>query len=72
MTMTTQQQNQLEALVDNVGLFSVLDALSNICGLKAEHIQLNWQDAGLAKEWEHAESTLNKAASKILDLSLLA
>ena len=44
---------ELEKLVDKVGLQSVLMGLSEICGLKDEHIQADWQDYGLARRWAY-------------------
>lgn len=64
-------QEQLEALVDQFGLFAVLDNLSDVCGLKVEHVTSNWQDADLAKEWRAAETAIDAAASKVLDLNLV-
>jgi len=65
-------QDQLEALIDRFGLYAVLDSLSGVCGLKAEHIRANWQDNSLAENWETAEAAIDAAASKILDLRCLA
>jgi len=48
----------LEAQVDTCGLSSVLMALSEICGEKAEHIATNWQDAKTAKVWATAEGRI--------------
>lgn len=41
----------LERLIDIRGIESVLIAISEICDGKAEHIQVNWQDATLALRW---------------------
>jgi len=49
--LTPYELEQLESLIDSAGLNSVLMALSEICGAKAEHIATNWQDAHLAKRW---------------------
>ena len=68
--MTPKEQDALESLIDTCGLYSVLDGLSGLCGLKAEHLRLQWQDENTAQAWERAESALNKAASQILDLAL--
>jgi hypothetical protein len=43
----------LEALIDAAGIEAVIQGLSEICGLKAEHIASNWQDTILAKRWAH-------------------
>jgi hypothetical protein len=41
----------LEAMVDAAGIEAVVQGLSEICGLKADHIAHAWQDAALAKRW---------------------
>jgi hypothetical protein len=38
----------LEALIDSAGIEAVVQSLSEICGLKADHIAANWQDTALA------------------------
>ena len=38
--MTTENHQLLEAIIDKEGLYATLDALSGICGLKAEHIAM--------------------------------
>ena len=48
--------DDLEMLVDRCGLSSVLMALSEICGSKAEHIA--GQDASLAKDWATLEGRI--------------
>jgi len=45
----------LEALIDVAGIEAVLQGLSEICGLKAEHIAQAWQDTPLAKRWATLE-----------------
>lgn len=52
--LTAQEKDQVEALVDGCGLSSVLMALSEICGEKAEHVATNWQDAALTRDWATA------------------
>lgn len=51
---TKEEIAQLEALVDGASLQGVLMALSDICGEKAEHVRTNWQDRGLARQWDTA------------------
>jgi hypothetical protein len=43
---------QLEAMVDRAGLRNVLWALQSIAYAKAGHIQHNWHDCVLARQWE--------------------
>ncbi len=53
---------ELEALIDKHGLTHVLTALECICGEKAEHIRINWQDNKLAAKWSAAERRFGKLA----------
>jgi len=59
----------LEAMIDHFGLLSVLEAISIVCGDKAEHIRTNWQGGPpadqrfhdqLAKAWERAGVAVDK------------
>lgn len=48
-------KTELEAMIDFAGLASVLLAIADICGQKAEHVATQWQDTALAKRWDRAE-----------------
>ena len=50
--MKDEQKQQLEQLIDNNDIDSVLDAMADICHAKAEHVRENWQDKGTAKFWD--------------------
>ena len=52
----------LETLLDRVGLFEMLIALSVICGDKADHIRVNWQDERTARAWDEARGRLETTA----------
>ena len=67
MDSTTEQ---LEAMIDKHGLLHVLCGLELICMEKAEHIRHNWQDRGLAKEWDKASTQCKRAASEVTRLSI--
>ena len=41
----------LESLVDRNTLSVVLQALANVCDAKADHVEANWQDKALARNW---------------------
>jgi hypothetical protein len=41
----------IEAIIDRVGLTQVAEAISAIAAGKADHVQTNWQDKGLAQAW---------------------
>lgn len=66
--LTVREKEELECLIDACGLQAVTEALSEITGLKAEHIATNWQDATLAKRWATAEGALGVASTKMQGL----
>lgn len=65
MSEREQLADQLEHLVDKYGLNAMLAELANVCGEKAEHLRVNWQDSDAAKEWEKAGNRIAKACSSI-------
>jgi len=60
--LTEQERDALEALVDASNLMAVVQALSEICDAKAEHVRANWQDEPLARAWAWACGSLGLAA----------
>ncbi len=56
--LNTSEKLELETLIDRCGLSSVLMALSEICGEKADHIRSNWQDEHLARDWATIEGRI--------------
>lgn len=54
MKTAAQILDEVERLVDTAGLVTVLEALSNVAGYKAEHIRVVWQDKFLARDWDRA------------------
>ena len=58
MALSQVDMDRLEAMVDNVGLSWVVDALAEICFLKADHIEQTWQDRALALAWSRAGTKL--------------
>jgi hypothetical protein len=52
------ERDALEAILNVTNLNAVVQALSEICEEKADHIATNWQDAGLAKQWRTAAGKL--------------
>jgi len=65
---TNEQAEQLEKLLDTMGLHNMLGAIAIICGEKAEHIETVWQDRKLAKKWNaacHGIGRLHDWARKI-------
>lgn len=68
--ITTEEQNSLEKLVDHTSIAEVLQALSEICYLKSQHIEENWQDHSMARRWERAGNKLSVDAIKNIITSL--
>ena len=52
----------VERLVDLHSLKEVIETLSTVCCLKADHLRSNWQDSNLADIWEIASSYLDKVS----------
>jgi len=60
----------LETIVDKHELLHVMTALECMCSEKAMHIEMNWQDKRLAREWNRAANALTTAVNKIGQLEL--
>lgn len=73
-TMNTeeQQQEQLEDIVDKLGLATVLALLADICGRKVEHLLCNWQHASATRMWKQAAQRIDTArrSQAVQDLAL--
>ena len=54
-------RDELEIIVDKNNIDVVLEALEDICYLKAEHLRTNWQDEITAQGWEELGSKLSNA-----------
>lgn len=63
--LTYEERDALESLIDSTSVVAVMQALSEICGEKAEHIRTNWQDAKLAREWDHTCGVIGCASTTI-------
>ena len=70
--MLTPNQNQaLEALIDADDLRSVLEAIADICGAKAEHLRSSWQDPVAGSGWDRAARAVMRCAgsARVADVS---
>lgn len=56
-----EAKDTLESIVDQFSTSTVINMLSEIAGEKAEHIRENWQDEGLAKQWERLAKVLDRS-----------
>ena len=57
------RKDELEALVDTLGLERVLELLGEVCHDKADHLRTNWQDEVQARAWERSAKVLDKASA---------
>ena len=67
--LTQDERNTIESLIDSSSLANVVDALTTICYEKADHIDSNWQDHGLARMWTKAGKSIEKAIVPALEVS---
>ena len=64
----TDLVDRLEAEIDKCGIRAVLEAISIICDLKAEHLASNWQDVTSAKAWVLWQLQIDRMLSKIKEV----
>jgi len=66
MARTIEQiTEQLEAMIDEHSVVEVLEAISVVCSLKADHVRSNWQDEQLAHDLEYQSNEIDYLAGKI-------
>lgn len=62
--LTPEQTVELERLIDSTSLTAVLNALTEICHGKAEHVSSAWQDRNLSARWQTAARLVDILAAK--------
>lgn len=55
---TEAELEVIEKMIDRYSLFEVLMAIACICGDKADHIRVNWQDKKTARTWNTAHNRI--------------
>lgn len=55
----------LEEMVDRQSVADVLQALSEICYAKGEHLREAWQDHGAAKTWDRDGKKIDALSAKV-------
>lgn len=68
--MDRQIMDTLEEAIDRYGLGVIVEALGDICGEKAAHIEENWQDAVTARPWRTAGNRLFRTVASLEKLAL--
>lgn len=64
MSRENEPAYQIEAMIDKYSLAKVCEMVAGICGAKASHIEENWQDRGLAKQWQNASNSMQRQANQ--------
>ena len=59
----------VEKLIDKYSLADVLIMIGDICNEKAAHIQVNWQDEGLAIKWNKAGQIVKRSVKSLPKVS---
>jgi len=67
MAHTKAERDQLEALLDRMGVADFFVALTQIAGEKSDHAIEAWQDRYLAQRWERLSTKFDKLAAAIDD-----
>jgi hypothetical protein len=55
----------LEDIIDSYGVSGVLSGISFICGEKALHVSVDYQNTSLGKHWMRLSASVDQAAAKI-------
>jgi len=64
-TVTPQDREQVEGMIDSLGTVTLLRLIGDICEEKAMHLEDNWQDRSLAAIWRRAARLIMQAANKM-------
>lgn len=67
--VSDEELNKIEEIIDSIGLSNFINAVSDICGEKADHIRSNSaakDDVYLARMWLNCQSVLNTAQEKTI------
>ena len=64
-SITQDEMDAIEAVVDKRGMADVLMALVSITSEKADHIRENWQDNITSRPWDIAAGKLVKLAARL-------
>jgi hypothetical protein len=60
--LTQLERMALEAVIDDSSVKAMLEAISEICGEKAEFIRSQWQDHATARIWDAAAGHIGCAS----------
>ena len=69
-TVSKEDMETLERMVDRYSLGEMLVALDVIAGDKADHLRANRQDKVSARVWERARSKVSTVAAAVLEMEV--
>lgn len=61
----------LEGMLDKHGLTDIVQALEEVCGLKAGHVRETWGDPRLATRWGKAATIVGRSLPALQKLGAL-
>lgn len=67
MSEPDNMQDQLEQMMDKVGIGNLIQLIGCVCSEKADHIRYNWQDRPLAAWWDKTARTLERFGERVKD-----
>jgi hypothetical protein len=67
MPYSRNERDELEILLDKLGVEGIMSALAEICYEKEAHVQEYWQDRSLAARWRKLGAKLEKMAPELDD-----
>lgn len=65
--ITQQHSEQVESLIDSIGVAGFLHVVEEILNGKADHLRTNWQDANAARVFEQVAQRVAKATNKAIE-----
>lgn len=60
---SSKDAQDLETMIDRLGLYEVLSMIEAICAEKADHIRSSYDDVALAAVWDKAGAAICEASS---------
>lgn len=56
---------QIDHLIDEMGVSNLLNLIALVCREKAQHIRNEWQDPNAALNWDDTANKLDRLATKV-------
>lgn len=63
--LNQNERDQIESIIDATSVKALLEAISDICGEKSEHVASNWQDGTTSRVWAYAAGVAGVASTDV-------